>query len=180
MSHPNTKPEGRIELPAYTLRMCCSTTELLRHKSVKPYHKKKNCAISRVGYTTIMQLILAYFRWHFDTGFRELYEFWTNLIWFGYHFFSMPLLLKTLVRPLYRIHEQAPPGTGLNVELFFENVAVNMIARVVGFFLRSFLIIVGVLYQACIIILGPILFIIWFFLPVLPVIFIFMGIQLLL
>ena len=116
-------------------------------------------------------------RWHFETAFHELYEFWKNLIWFGYHFFSLPLLLKTLIRPLYRIHESAPPGTGLNVELFFENLTINIIARIVGFFLRTCIIIIGLLYQACIIILGPLLFIVWFLLPVLPILFIFMGIQ---
>ena len=124
-----------------------------------------------------MRTLVAYLRWHFGTAFLELYEFWRNLMWFGYHFFSIPLLLKTLVRPLYRIHESAPPGTGLNVELFFENLAVNVIARIVGFFLRLFLIAVGLLYQLAMLIIGPALFIIWFFLPALPAVFIFMGVQ---
>ena len=128
-------------------------------------------------YYICMQLVIIYFRWHFETAFRELYEFWRNLMWFGYHFFSIPLLLKTLTRPLYRIHESATPGTGLNVELFFENLTVNIIARVVGFFLRVFLIIIGMMYEICMIVIGPLLFIIWFLLPVLPVIFIFMGVQ---
>ena len=124
-----------------------------------------------------MRTLTAYLLWHFGNAFRELYEFWRNLIWFGYHFFSIPLLLKTLVRPIYRIHETARPGTGLNVELFFENLTVNVIARVVGFFLRLFLIGIGLLYEFAICIIGPALFVIWFFLPALPAVFIFMGVQ---
>ena len=124
-----------------------------------------------------MRTLVAYIRWHFGDAFRELYEFWRNLMWFGYHFFSIPLLLKTLVRPLYRIHETARPGTGLNVELFFENLTVNVIARIVGFFLRLFLIAVGLLYQLAMLIIGPILFLIWFLLPVLPIILIVIGVR---
>jgi len=126
---------------------------------------------------TAIQLISTYTTWHFGIALWELYEFWKNLIWFGYHFFSIPLLLKTLVRPIYRIHESAPAGTGLNVELFFENVAINIIARIVGFFLRIFLILCGALYQFIILIIGPILFLTWLLLPVLPLVLLIIGIQ---
>ena len=127
-----------------------------------------------------MPRIIIYLHWHFGTAFRELYDIWENLAWFGYHFFSIPLLTKTLFRPIFRIHESAPVGTGLNVELFFENLTVNLIARIVGFFLRIFLIAVGVLYELIIFIAGPVLFLIWFILPVLPFTLIFTGIQMLL
>ena len=98
-------------------------------------------------------------------------------MWFGYHFFSVPLLLKTLIRPIYRIHESAPPGTGINLELFFENVAINIFSRIIGFFLRVFLILVGALYQIIMIIIGLIFFILWFFLPIIPFVLFFAGLQ---
>ncbi len=98
-------------------------------------------------------------------------------MWSGYHFFSIPLLLKTLIRPIFRIHESAPPGTGLNIELFFQNLTVNLIARIVGFFLRMFLLVIGALYELLILLIGPIFFIIWFLLPALPILFIFIGVQ---
>lgn len=126
---------------------------------------------------TTIRLISAYTQWHFGIALQELYELWKNLLWFGYHFFSLPLLFKTLIRPLYRIHESAPPGSGLNVELFFENITVNMIARIVGFFLRISLILCGILYQIIICILGPILFLLWFLFPVLLLILWIMGIK---
>ena len=98
-------------------------------------------------------------------------------MWFGYHFFSMPLLLKTLIRPIYRIHESAPPGGGINIELFFENVAVNIFSRIIGFFLRVVLILVGALYQIIMLVIGSILFLIWFFLPIIPFVLLLAGIQ---
>ncbi len=112
-----------------------------------------------------MRIITEYLNWHFGTAIRELYQFWINIMWFGYHFFSMPLLFKTLIRPLYRIHESAPPGTGLNIELFFENLTVNLIARVVGFFLRLFLLTCGTLYQIACLIIAPFLFLLWIVSP---------------
>ncbi|MEK9195685.1 MAG: hypothetical protein AAB975_04860, partial [Patescibacteria group bacterium] len=151
---------------------------------LKPSHCEMTASVysSTVSYIsmTAIRLISAYTTWHFGIAFRELYEFWKNLIWFGYHFFSLPLLFKTLIRPIYRIHESAPAGTGLNVELFFENITVNIIARIVGFFLRIFLILCGMIYQAIILIIGPILFLIWSLFPVLPLILCIMGLKMML
>ncbi|MDP3778949.1 MAG: hypothetical protein Q8R30_02820 [bacterium] len=126
---------------------------------------------------TTIRLIIAYIGWHFGKGLRELFQLWKNLSWFGYHFFSIPLLLRTLIRPLFRIHESAPAGTGLNLELFFENLTINLIARITGFFLRIFLIICGAVYQICILFLAPILFLGWLIIPILPLVLIIIGIQ---
>lgn len=126
---------------------------------------------------TSIRIITAYIGWHFGKGFRELFDMWKNLSWFGYHFFSIPLLLRTLIRPIYRIHESAPTGTGINVELFFENLTINLIARIVGFFLRIFLILFGGVYQICILLLAPILLLGWLIIPILPFALIIIGIQ---
>lgn len=115
-----------------------------------------------------MRIIVAYIRWHFGQAVREVFEWYKNMSWFGYHFFSIPLLFKTLIRPIYRIHESARPGTGLNIELFFENLAVNVIARVVGFFLRVFLIICGGIYQLIFLLLVPIFLFVWLVMPLIP------------
>ena len=126
-----------------------------------------------------MTTILAYLRWHFTAGFKELDQFWKNLMWFGYHFFSIPLLLRTLIRPLYRIHESAPPGSGINIQLFFENITTNLIARIIGFFLRVALILIGAVYQIILFLAGPFLFVIWFFAPLMPIALIVAGVNLL-
>lgn len=130
------------------------------------------------AYTIYMTLVLTYIRWHFGMGLQEIYEFWKNLSWFGYHFFSISLLCHTLFRPLYRIHESTPPGAGLNLELFFENITINLMARMIGFLLRAFLIICGLCYQIIILILGALCFLLWLFLPILPFILILQALRL--
>ncbi len=155
-----------------------STTELLRRLFICT--TKNKIALSAAWtYNERMRLFFSYMRWHFGPGFQELYQFWTNMAWFGYHFFSIPLLTHTLFRPLYRIHEVAPPGSGINIELFFENITVNFFARIIGFFLRVFLIACGGLYEFILLLLAPILFLLWGVLPFLPAIFAIIGIQLL-
>lgn len=111
----------------------------------------------------IAVFIKEYLRWHYNEGVKEIWEMWHNLLWFGYHYFSIPLLARTLFRPIYRIHE------GYNrlqtMEEFFQNIAVNMIARVVGVFMRLFIMIIGIIFEAIILALGPILFAIWIGFP---------------
>ncbi len=124
-----------------------------------------------------IRLIISYITWHFGKGFQELFGLSKNLSWFGYHFFSIPLLFHTLIRPLFRIHESAPAGSGLNVQLFFENITINLIARIIGFFLRVCLILLGGVYQICILFLAPILLLGWLIMPIIPFVLIIIGIQ---
>ncbi len=124
-----------------------------------------------------IRLLSAYIEWHFTVAVREVFDLWKNLVWFGYHFFSIPLLMKTLFRPIFRVHESAPPGTGINIELFFENLTINLIARIVGFFLRVVLIFCGAFYQLIMLLLAPVLFFAWLAMPFLPFIFIIAGIR---
>ena len=123
------------------------------------------------------KLIIQYLHWHFGKAFDELHVFWKNILWFFYHFFSLPLLVKTLFRPVFRIHESSAPGTGLNLELIFQNITVNMVARIVGFFMRIAVIICGGIVEFIILIFGPILFLAWFLMPALPLILILTGIS---
>ena len=124
-----------------------------------------------------IRFIFSYLTWHFGKGFHEVFQLWKNLSWFGYHFFSIHLLLRTLIRPLYRIHQSAPSGSGINVELFFENLTVNFIARIVGLFLRLCLILCGIIYQICLVFLAPILLLGWLVMPIIPFALIIIGIQ---
>lgn len=128
----------------------------------------------------LTKLIIYYIYWHYGKAFDELHLFWKNLLWFFYHFFSLPLLAKTLVRPIFRIHASSAPGTGLNLELLFENLTVNVIARIIGFFLRVIVIGIGGLVELVVLISGPLIFLTWFILPLLPILFILIGLKMIL
>src|SRR3989344_5618520 len=48
-------------------------------------------------------LFLKYIEWHFIAAPKEILKGWGNILWFGFNYFSVPLLLKTLFAPWRRI-----------------------------------------------------------------------------
>jgi len=51
-----------------------------------------------MGYTIIF---FDYMAWHYGAGVKEYLKAWMNIQWFWYHFFSMPVLLKSYARRLW-------------------------------------------------------------------------------
>ena len=123
--------------------------------------------------------LIEYTMWHFGQGTGEIVTLWKNLLWFGYHFFSIPLMLKTLFRPIYRMHA-ASEGGGLNIGNIFENIVANTIARLVGLFLRVIMIMLGSFVELVFVVLGPFLLVSWLILPVIPVLLLISGVNLIL
>ena len=118
-------------------------------------------------------LLIEYIRWHYDDAIGQFWHIWKDFLWFGYNFFSIPLLARTLFAPIYRIHE-GYDMRGLQIELILQSFVVNVVARVAGFFMRITVIIVGLIFECILLLLAPILFIVWVMLPVLsPILFIF-------
>lgn len=111
-------------------------------------------------------LFKEYIQWHYETAVREFWEIWRDFLWFGYNFFSIPLLLRTLVSPIYRIHEKYDIRH-LQIELILQSMAVNAVARVTGLIMRLVVIAVGIAFELFLILLGPILFVVWIALPML-------------
>ena len=125
-----------------------------------------------------LAFVQEYMRWHYDEGVKEVWEFWKNLLRFGYHFFSILLLLKTLFTPLYRIHDKYE-WRMMSLEPILESLALNGMSRVLGFIMRMVLIVVGLVFEAIVLIIGPILFIVWITLPALSIIMVLTGFVLL-
>lgn len=83
-----------------------------------------------------------YFIWHYTRAFRDILYVWSNFFWFLTHFFSIPLLFRTLFSPFKRVTEEHDkPG----LEDYFATIVVNVVTRVVGFFARFFIILFGLL-----------------------------------
>ncbi len=74
---------------------------------------------------------------------------WKNLLWFFAQFFSLALLLKTLFQPFKRLRD--------------ESFIVSAIMRAVGFLLRSFVIILGIITELIIILIFPLVLLLSFF-----------------
>ena len=116
-----------------------------------------------------MVMELAYFLkdyllWHYLQAPVAILRIWRDVFWFLMHYFSLPLLLKTLFSPFYRIGEEY--GRGIDLEKIAATFVVNTISRAVGFLLRMCVILVGVLALLVAALLLPAALVLWVFLPV--------------
>ena len=87
-------------------------------------------------------LFTDYFLWHYTRAFAGILTLWTNLMWFLIHFFSIPVLLKTLFSPLKRVKEEYKGG---NVEDYLGAFVVNVMTRVIGALIRIPIILIGLI-----------------------------------
>jgi len=107
---------------------------------------------------------LAYLRWHYDRGLREVFTVSGNFLWFIYHFFSFKLLLKTLFAPWKRLGEHYEGG--LDLSAFASALLVNFLMRLVGFVTKVIVLFVGLVTYVLVLIFSFSIFVIWIFAPV--------------
>lgn len=105
-------------------------------------------------------------------------KIWSDIIWFLYYFFSIRLLATTLFSKWKQIGESRK-GRG-----FFEDYVapfiINSLMRIVGFMVRSIVIVFGVLTILTSVIFGAVLFVAWFFFPVIFATLLIVGLRFLL
>lgn len=87
-------------------------------------------------------IVSDYLVWHYSASLRQFFMLWLNFIWFVVHFFSITLLLNSLFTPFKRMTEHANKKS---LEAYAEVFVVNLMSRVVGFILRSVIILVGII-----------------------------------
>jgi len=121
-------------------------------------------------------IFLKYLLWHFFEMPKNIFKNWINYLRFGLNYFSVGLILKTLFSP-WRNYKWFYPK-GFDFGKYFEVAFSNLISRVVGFFPRSILIVVGIVFEVFILFAGFFVFIIWFILPVFLILGIYHGIRL--
>jgi len=110
-------------------------------------------------------IVLVFWKWYYGEALKSVITAWRNFIIFALNYFSIPLLLKTLVAPWRRDITKKPRG--LDLKKLFEYLAFNAISRGIGFLVRFFTIIVGIIYLALTIVFGGIFFVLWIILPLL-------------
>ena len=108
-------------------------------------------------------LLLRYIKWHYLEASRDILKAWGNILWFNFHYFSVPLLLQTFLAPWRRITWDY--GRGFDIGGYLFTFASNLISRILGAIVRSFLIIAGLTVQLALLFLGSFLFLLWFALP---------------
>lgn len=120
----------------------------------------------------------AYLRWHYGRALISLSWIWGNLLWFLYYFFSIPVLFSTWIAPWRRLDESYSDDRNLSEK--GETLIVNLLMRVVGFILRSFMLAFGLLACFLVAVLFVPAFLLWLLWPLL-ILFLFIdGIVLIL
>jgi len=128
--------------------------------------------ISRRG-----NIFFQYLDWQFLEMPGNFIAGWRNFLKFNLNYFSIPLLIKSFFSPWrrYSMHY----GRGFDIKNFFETLFSNLIFRILGAIMRSFLIIIGLLVEVFIIFVGAVLFAGWILLPAISILGLFFGFKIL-
>ncbi len=119
---------------------------------------------------------LGYLKWHYSKAFFSIFSFWKNILFFLFHFFSIKSLLVNFFAPWKRLADNYPKR--FNLQIYFFTFLLNMITRVIGMILRTFVLIVGIFTCLVYIIFLPLTIIIWLALPIIVVSLFIFGIIL--
>lgn len=110
-------------------------------------------------------LVPIYFLWHYTVAIKNLLRVWRNFILFFYHFFSIGLLLSSLLAPWHGLLVHR--GRGFDIGEFFRVAAENAISRGVGAWARSVVITIGLLAEFLTLAIGLTALIFWVLAPAL-------------
>jgi len=125
-----------------------------------------------------MSIFLQGLIWQFFDMPKAILRAWKNFLLFGLSYFSVPILLKTFFSHWRRYHY----SYGRIFEVW-ENIGTfifNMMSRIIGAFLRTVFIFLGLLVEIFIFLIGTIIFLGWLVLPFLLILGLIFGIELLL
>jgi len=115
--------------------------------------------------------------WHYVTSVKEILRGCKNFVIFDFHYFSVPLLLKTFFSHWRKLKEEYPRGFEFKSYsmIFLGNAA----SRALGAFIRTIFILLGLISEVLILSAGIFILLFWLLLPVILVVGFWVGIDLL-
>lgn len=119
--------------------------------------------------TTLPQYAVAtpsfflFFRWYYGHAWEMVLRVYGRMILWAEHRFGIGHHLATLISPWHRDITQRKRG--FSFEEFFGVLGMNLISRLIGFIIRSFMIVIGFILMAVIFLVGLILVVLYLFLP---------------
>ena len=120
-----------------------------------------------------LQVFFKYFKWHYGKALIGSVYLWKNLTLFLLNFFSIKTLILNFFTPWRRISDSYPKW--YNFKEYFSTLAINTLMRIVGIFIRFFVIIFGLICTFVFVILYPVAFIFWITLPIILLTIILAG-----
>jgi ATP-dependent Clp protease ATP-binding subunit ClpA len=108
--------------------------------------------------------MIDFIHWHYSKGLNIYFKACKEILQGTLRFFSLPILVNTLFEPWKRliVHTQ---GTGFSLNRAFDDFTFNVTSRLVGFFVRSWLIILALLAASLFLLISIPIFFFWFFIP---------------
>jgi len=122
----------------------------------------------------VLTLPFHYIAWHYSHGVADLWQTFTNILWFIKSFFSFKILLRTMFMPWQRLRERYDRRRGLGDIL--GSLFINILMRIIGTIIRSVTFLVGAFVYVLFLIIGLLFFIAWFLIPPLMVFLFITGI----
>jgi hypothetical protein len=110
-------------------------------------------------------LLPYYFSWHYFGAIKNLMIIWGNYIWFTWNYFSIKILFLSFFRPYKRIDDRNFFKLQKN-----QNPTKTFSMRLFGVLLRLAVLVAGAITMLLILVGGFLLFVFWFFLPLILII----------
>ena len=109
-------------------------------------------------------IIQDYFIWHYTQAWWQLWGVWRNFLWFVIHFFSITELMRSWFSPFKRITQNR--GQKFNFEDAAAYFIINLLSRVIGFFARTSLLLLGFCALCLTIFAGFFVYLFWMVAPI--------------
>jgi hypothetical protein len=126
---------------------------------------------------SLATLPFAYLGWHYSIALRDFAIIAHNSLVFIYHFFSLPILLRTFFSPWRRLGESYKKG--FYPGAWLETFILNVIMRLLGIFFRFWLVVFGLLALLVDVVLIILALLLWLVLPFAIIVLFVTGLNLL-
>lgn len=126
----------------------------------------------------VVSILFNYFVWHYTEAFASIFSLYRTFFQFTLNFFSLPLMFRTWLAPWRRLDE-AYEGNIFNASQWGEALVVNTLMRLVGFLIRSLIILAALLALILLALSFPLLLLAWLVLPLGVVVLFLVGLGLL-
>ena len=124
--------------------------------------------------------LIVYTKWHYGNATTDIVRVWGNFLWLSLHFFSTKTLAQTLFSPFMRMHEEYPEKGHFDPGYFAGTIFMNTLMRFIGFLVRAVFILVSIFVFSIIFAIGVLFIGLWFTAPIVLVLFISTGLNLIL